>query len=216
MQRSPRAKKTVKSSPRFRLDEDRVTEILDVATEVFMTQGFTAASTNEIAKRANASKGTFYSRFPSKEQLFIAVMERRVAKVSEPLLASLPEEPETKATLLSFGTHLLREILSREQVTLMRTISMEAERFPALGRRFYELGPGKGQETLARYLQGQAGLNRLRKADPMRMAEHLMSLLMGGQVRWFILGLVTDPLTPKQIKEHLHDALEAFLRAYSV
>lgn len=35
-----------------------------------ISEGFSAASTNEIARRANLSKTTFYSRFPTKERLF--------------------------------------------------------------------------------------------------------------------------------------------------
>jgi TetR/AcrR family transcriptional repressor of mexJK operon len=211
--RGSRSKKEV-TQPRFRLDEERVTEILEVATDVFMSEGFTAASTNEIARRANASKGTFYARFPSKEQLFIAVMERRMETLSQAVLASLPEEPDTMTTLLALGAHLLKEVLSREQVTLIRIIGMESERFPALGHRFYELGPKKGQTGLARYLKGQVALGRLRKVDPMRMAEHLQSLLLGGEVRWTVLGLTPEPIGPRQLREHIRDAVQAFLHAY--
>jgi TetR/AcrR family transcriptional regulator of autoinduction and epiphytic fitness len=211
--------KTVKANKepkRRKTGTERVTEILDVATEVFMTDGFAAASTNEIAKRANASKETFYARFPSKQQLFIAVMERRMAIVSAPLQAALPQEPDTRATLMSFGANLLQEILSREQVTLIRIIGMESERFPELGHKFYELAPKKGQAVMAQYLEGQIALGRLRSVDPMRMAEHLQSLLMGGEVRWSALGLTPKPIGPKQLKEHLHDAIDAFLHAYAI
>jgi AcrR family transcriptional regulator len=55
-----------------------LTELLDVATEVFVSEGFSAASTNEIARHANSSKTTFCSRFPTEEQLFLAVIERRM------------------------------------------------------------------------------------------------------------------------------------------
>ena len=78
---------------RARLDEERLTELLDVATEVFVSEGFSAASTNEIARRANSSKTTFYSRFPTKEQLFLAVIERRITAIFSQVAASLPEEP---------------------------------------------------------------------------------------------------------------------------
>jgi TetR/AcrR family transcriptional regulator, mexJK operon transcriptional repressor len=78
---------------RARLDEERLTELLDVAAEVFISEGFSAASTNEIARRANSSKTTFYSRFPTKEQLFLAVIERRMNRILQQVAASLPEEP---------------------------------------------------------------------------------------------------------------------------
>ncbi|HTF70452.1 MAG TPA: helix-turn-helix domain-containing protein [Edaphobacter sp.] len=67
----PRTAKPLEERVRGRLDEDRLAELLDIAAEVFITKGFEAASTNEIAKRSNSSKGTFYSRFPTKEDLFL-------------------------------------------------------------------------------------------------------------------------------------------------
>jgi AcrR family transcriptional regulator len=81
---------------RARLDEERLTDILDVATEVFVSEGFSAASTNEIARRANSSKTTFYSRFPTKEQLFLAVIERRMTGIFRQVAGSLPEAPHRR------------------------------------------------------------------------------------------------------------------------
>src|SRR5258708_16457763 len=81
---------------RARLDEERLTELLDVATEVFVSEGFSAASTNEIARRANSSKTAFYSRFPTKEQLFLAVIERRMTGIFRQVAASVAEEPQFK------------------------------------------------------------------------------------------------------------------------
>jgi TetR/AcrR family transcriptional regulator of autoinduction and epiphytic fitness len=79
---------------RARLDEERLAELLDVAAEIFISEGFSAASTNEIARRANSSKTTFYSRFPTKEQLFLAVIERRVTGIFQQVAGSLPEGPQ--------------------------------------------------------------------------------------------------------------------------
>jgi len=199
---------------KFRLDETREQEILDVAAQVFLTDGFSAASTNEIARRANASKGTFYARFKNKEELFLAVIERRSNAITESLVANLPQEPDTAITLHTFGTHLLKEVLSEQQVALLRIIGMEAHRFPSIGQRFYELGPMRGQANLAKYFQGQIDLGRLVAANPARMGEHLMSLLMGGAVRWYMTGLIQEKPTPQKLKAHLEDAVSAFMRAY--
>ena len=122
---------------RARLDEERLTEILDVATEVFVSEGFSAASTNEIARRANSSKTTFYSRFPTKEQLFLAVIERRMTGIFNKVAASLPQEPPIEDTLRNFGAAVIRLALSKEQVALVRVVSMESTKFPELGKRFY-------------------------------------------------------------------------------
>jgi hypothetical protein len=51
------------------------------------------------ARRANSSKETFYSRFPAKESLFVAVIERRMKSVLEDVTPSLPREVPMEDTL---------------------------------------------------------------------------------------------------------------------
>ena len=200
---------------RARLDEERLTELLDVATEVFISEGFSAASTNEIARRANSSKTTFYSRFPTKEQLFLAVIERRMTGIFQQVAGSLPEEPPIEDTLHNFGSALIRVALSKEQIALIRVVSMEASKFPELARRFYELGPKHGEETLAAYFTKQVEKGRLLNEDTRQMAQHFMSLITGGPVRWFVLGFDPSSLPKTVLQKHLNSAIRAFMRAYS-
>jgi len=54
--------------------------ILDAAGKVFLDRGFSGASVDEIAEVACAGKPTIYARFPSKEALFTAVIERLVRR----------------------------------------------------------------------------------------------------------------------------------------
>lgn len=199
----------------WRLDEDRVAELLDIATEVFMEHGFEGASTNEIAKRANCSKTTLYCRFPTKQALFIAVLERRMEVMFKELESALPDDASLEQTLMEFGSRVLRIALSDEKIHLQRVISMEAERFPELAVRYFELGPDRGQERLTRYLRGQIKRGRLVDEDPQLMAEHLISLITGGPVTCRILGQ-RDFSGSNDRKRRLRAALKVFLRAYSV
>lgn len=50
--------------------------LLDAATEVFAEFGLQGASVERICSRANFTRGAFYSNFSSKEQLFIALLQR--------------------------------------------------------------------------------------------------------------------------------------------
>jgi hypothetical protein len=114
--------------------------------------------------------------------------------VLEDVTTSLLREAPMEDTLREFGSRLLRTVLTEKQTKLIRLISMESSRFPALGELFFELGPKRGQAFLADYLAGQVQQHRLRDGDTARMAEHYMSLLSGGAVRWIILGLRRGPL----------------------
>jgi len=54
--------------------------LLDAALEVFSRRGYYAASVDEIAAQAGFSKGAVYSNFSSKEDLFLALIDRRFAR----------------------------------------------------------------------------------------------------------------------------------------
>jgi TetR/AcrR family transcriptional regulator of autoinduction and epiphytic fitness len=199
---------------RTRLDEERLTELLDVATEVFIAEGFSAASTNEIARRANSSKTTFYSRFPTKEQLFNAVIQRRMTGIFQAVAAALPENPPIEQTLHNFGSALIRLALSEDQIKLVRVVSMESAKFPELGKRFYKLGPKRGEEDLAEYFKRQIERGRLPKDDTRQMAQHVLSLITGGPVNWYVLGFEPSPLSKNSLRKHLNSAVRTFLKAY--
>lgn len=76
--------------------EARRERILEAALEVFSTRGYRQAQMEEIASGSGTSKGGLYFHFPSKERLFLALLdrtarqlmgkvERAVAGVDEPL-----------------------------------------------------------------------------------------------------------------------------------
>jgi TetR/AcrR family transcriptional repressor of mexJK operon len=204
-----------KKAPRTRkrLPEDRIAELLDVAAEVFISEGFAAASTNKISSLANASKTTFYSRFPTKEDLFLAVIERRMTRVFEQV-AVFPAYASMEETLRRFSINLLKIALSPDQISLIRMVSMESERYPELAKRFYLNGPRRGEDALAAFLASRIEAGELRQEEPRRMAGHLISLLTGSPVRWFVLGLDTEPLTERALKKHIESVVQLFLRAY--
>jgi TetR/AcrR family transcriptional regulator, mexJK operon transcriptional repressor len=198
-----------------RLEENRVSELLDIATEVFIQHGFEGASTNDIARKANCSKTTLYSRFPTKEKLFLAVLERRMEYVFRTYAIAFPMDAPLETTLKEYGARLLQLVMAEDQLALMRVVSMESPRFPELGERFYELGPGRGVSYLAAYMAEQVQRGRLLKEDPETMAQHLISLITGGQVRWAVLGLFRRNMTSKEVQLHIDAVVGVFLRAYS-
>jgi AcrR family transcriptional regulator len=64
---------------RQRRKEARPQELLDAALDLFAEKGFAAARTDEVAARAGVSKGTLYLYYPSKEELFKAVVRQNLS-----------------------------------------------------------------------------------------------------------------------------------------
>jgi TetR/AcrR family transcriptional regulator, mexJK operon transcriptional repressor len=50
--------------------------ILDVAADLFLTEGYGATSIEAVAQRAKISKRTFYHRFPDKAALFDETVQK--------------------------------------------------------------------------------------------------------------------------------------------
>jgi AcrR family transcriptional regulator len=69
---------TAEDRPRRRQarGERRIAQLLEAAARVFATTGYTAASTNAIAREAGVSPGTLYQFFPNKEAIAIELGSR--------------------------------------------------------------------------------------------------------------------------------------------
>lgn len=64
---------------RERRKEARPGELLEAALDLFVDKGFAATRSEEVAARAGVSKGTLFLYFPSKEELFKAVVLENLA-----------------------------------------------------------------------------------------------------------------------------------------
>ncbi|MBO4259107.1 TetR/AcrR family transcriptional regulator [Streptomyces griseorubiginosus] len=76
--------------------ERRVAQLLEAAATVFCTTGYTAASTNAIAREAGVSPGTLYQFFPNKEAIAIELGDRLMHEMRETYGEALaPVDPAT-------------------------------------------------------------------------------------------------------------------------
>lgn len=76
--------------------ERRIAQLLEAAASVFSSTGYTAASTNAIAREAGVSPGTLYQFFPNKEAIAIELGERLMREMREAYGEALaPVDPAT-------------------------------------------------------------------------------------------------------------------------
>jgi AcrR family transcriptional regulator len=66
---------------RQRRKEARPQELLDAALALFVEKGFAATRAEEVAQHAGVSKGTLYLYYPSKEELFKAVVRQNLSSL---------------------------------------------------------------------------------------------------------------------------------------
>lgn len=129
--------------------------ILDAAQSVFLDRGFEGATVDEIAEVAHAGKPTIYARFPHKEALFVAVVERMVRRRTESLAASrlsAASGSTIEERLTIFATLILKSALVEESLALARATIAEARRFPNLASSVHRLMRARGADEIARLL----------------------------------------------------------------
>jgi AcrR family transcriptional regulator len=84
-------------------------EILDAARKIFGARGYEGATLDEVAREAEFAKGTLYSYFDSKAELFTALMEYEFGELTGRAENALTGEKDTvravRATIVAFLTY---------------------------------------------------------------------------------------------------------------
>ncbi len=106
--------------------------ILDVATELFLAEGYGATSIEAVAQRARISKRTFYHRFPDKAALFDAVLRRIIQGIRPPPDAPLFEGAISAELLRRLARTRRSASVAPMALALSRLMLAEAHRFPEL------------------------------------------------------------------------------------
>jgi len=75
---------------------ERRQQLLGAAQEVFVAQGYHAAAMDDIAERAGVSKPVLYQHFPSKLDLYLALLEASTASLVQRVRAALAETADNK------------------------------------------------------------------------------------------------------------------------
>jgi AcrR family transcriptional regulator len=94
-------------------------EILRAAGEVVAARGFREASVDEIAERAGYSKGALYWHFPSKEDLFFALLEERVDAASREMVELLRSAPPEQDMSVEASRRFVELLASEPELLLL-------------------------------------------------------------------------------------------------
>ena len=194
---------------------DRRSEILDVSGEIFLEQGYAAASMSAIAARLGGSKGTLYNYFTSKEELFRAYVERQCALSAETIFGGETGGEDIAAVLTDLGTRYLTRLTSEEMMRHLRTVIAEAGRNPEIGAMFFESGPGQGRRRLAAIFERAAAEGRLNAPDPLRAADQFLVLCQATLYKRRLFN-VADVPTANDVRKDVEAAVATFMAAYGV
>lgn len=185
--------------------------VLDAAEQVFVEQGYTDASMDDIARRAAMSKKTLYQIFDTKEALFAAVIASRRAELAAIVADDdLGDARPVDETLRRYLTKLAGFVLAPRQAALYRLVIAEAQRAPELARAFHQEGPSKGCHLLQDWMRRQNGTGRLVIQDPCSAATMLFSMVVAEPQTCALIG--DAPARAQDlIAERVRQAVRLFL-----
>jgi len=122
---------------RERRKQDRPGELLEAALDLFVEKGYAATRVEEVAARAGVSKGTLFLYFPSKEDLFKAVVR---ACIVEPVTQGASEVAHFNGTCSELLEWMMLQWWHRYGDTkasgISKLVMSEASNFPELAQ-FY-------------------------------------------------------------------------------
>ena len=190
-------------------------QITEGARAVFLTAGFDGASMNDIARAAGVSKGTLYAYFASKDEMFEAIIRGEYAQAAERLCAFPPDCGDVRTMLTDFGVRMLNRMTEPSVVALGRVVVAAVEKFPNVGRAFYEAGPLYGATRLAEELRKLEMAGALKVPDPERAAWQFMDLCQSYVHKRLLFGVV-ESVTREDIEAAVRAGVDVFLKAYGV
>jgi TetR/AcrR family transcriptional regulator, mexJK operon transcriptional repressor len=185
--------------------------IIDGACRVFLAQGFGGANMDAVAAAARVSKMTVYRYFPSKEQLFAGVVRDMCDRIIDPALVEAMRRVPLRDALRMFGRHMHGIIFAPDTLGLHRIVVAETQRFPDLGKLFYDSGPGGSIRALAEHFARHRRDPALKIKDPRLAAEEFLELLRGYDHMRALLRVGGGP-SPRRVNQRVERAIEHVLR----
>jgi len=124
-----------------RLESQQVTrtKLVDAAERVFVRHGFDAASVEQIAEAAGFSRGAFYSNFESKDEIFLALLDRKRIEREGALNAIFREKPDAHARFRAARDWYAEQWRQRNWSVLKTEFNLRALRQRSLAKRLSTL-----------------------------------------------------------------------------
>jgi AcrR family transcriptional regulator len=194
--------------------ETRRNAILEAAVELFKEKGYERASMNELARRLGGSKATLYGYFPSKEELFVAVVKAVATVHLSDAIAMLSEDAAAQLSLedllVRFGERMMVVLTNDASALAVYRMVVGEAGHSVVGQLFDESGPAQLGEALAALFERAIERGELRRADPKVLAAHF-SALVTSETSNRLYQMDPAPMALKDIRRMVRRAVEAFL-----
>lgn len=149
-----------------RRKEARPGELLDAALDLFVEKGFAATRVEEVAARAGVSKGTLFLYFPSKDELFKAVVRENISGRFVEWNSDFDAFEGTTFDMLAYGMNSWWEHVGATKAAGITKLMMsEAGNFPTIAAFYQQEVIAPGHTLIRRILQRGMDRGEFRALD---------------------------------------------------
>jgi TetR/AcrR family transcriptional regulator, mexJK operon transcriptional repressor len=199
------------SLPNSSRGRERLARILDAATDLFLRDGYGATSIDSILEVSGGSKATLYNYFPTKDDLFRAVIDEVMSTDAPP---KLDAGADPRRTLTELSVQRLEIVFSARHRALLRLIIAERDRFPDLARMYYERAPLRTRKLLISYLRELERRRVLAKGTAEEAAEFFIGMVAHEWILEVLLLGGSQKPTSEAIRERAVRVVDRLLRAF--
>ncbi|MGZ3145889.1 TetR/AcrR family transcriptional regulator [Lentzea chajnantorensis] len=194
-----------------RMAEQKRAAIVDAATALFLESGYDKTSLARIADAAGVSKATLFKQFPTKAELFDAIVTD-YWQSDDGALTPPPGDPA--AGLTALGNRYVALLTRPGMVALFRIVIAEAPRFPELGQTQFRLGKQPFFDAVRDYLAAESGAGTLTVPDPVLAATQFLGMISNFAF-WPRMLLVNWAPTAKAMAHSVDEAVRTVLARYA-
>jgi AcrR family transcriptional regulator len=174
--------------------------IISAALELFAKKGFSATTTDEIAKKAKVSKGLIFSHFPTKENILLAILDDEIDRFL-PKFDQNDEARDPKEKLISFINGWL-ELLEKEPLLVLLSLRLN------LDEGWRKILRKKGKQYVEIYLKKMRALLVQAGSKKPDLDCYLIGVLFDGVAANYVVAPKLFPLN--DIKNYLVELLFSY------
>lgn len=184
-------------------------QLLDEALEQFLEKGFVMTTIDAIAVAVGMTKRTVYARYPDKNALFGAAVQRAIERwiVPAETLNALDQD-DLEGSLTAVAHLRMQNANSADGLRLQHILSAESYRFPEIFSLAYDQGTVPTLEFLAALLRKHTRAGTIDVRQPQVAAVAFLSMVIGTPVRDLLWGKNTDQ---KLLDERVRFCVQLFL-----
>ncbi|PIT73838.1 TetR family transcriptional regulator [Limnohabitans sp. JirII-31] len=152
---------------RERRKEARPGELLDAALTLFVEKGFAATRVEEVASHAGVSKGTLFLYFPTKEDLFKAVIRENIAHLFPTWNEEFKTFTGTSAEMLRYAMQAWWHKIGNTPASgIAKLVMSEASNFPDIAAFYQQEVIRPGNALIRQILERGVASGEFRPIDP--------------------------------------------------